>query len=175
MKLLRSKAFVVVLVLAAVGLILKNIMPPLFFPKRPISRVEHKEDNIQKKGGFFQKKKEIFRQVEALTGESLPVTNIEKLGWAIEYAKDPFKIQTLQVEAETASIEKIKASGAPVEEARPRSYTLVGVVEESGKILAVINEMIVGVGDYYEDYEVIKIDSDSIELKGPNGYIKLEF
>ncbi len=169
MKYLRSKAIVAILVLAAVGLVLKNIILPIFYSGRPPSSVERKAEGIQKQGGISQIKKEIIQQVETMTGESLPVADIENLGWVIKYARDPFNSQMHQEEVKLRSNRKQKQQ-RPLTEGIYRK--LVGVVEEPGKNLAVINDVIVGVGDYYEDYEVIMINSDSVELKGPDGSIE---
>lgn len=168
MKLLKNTAFVGVLALVAIGFVTKNIILPLFKPNRPPSHVVHKEEITQKKEIDIQ-------QIESIVEQSLPVADFEKLGWVFDYARDPFKIKTFQLEAEAGPVvEEEKPVVVNIED-KTRNYALIAVVEEPGKRLAVINDAIVGEGDYYEDYEVIKINSDSVVLKGPGGQKKLEF
>lgn len=167
MKFLKSKSIVIILVLAAVGLVAKNMILPLFHTKQPLSHVESDEEIDQQEGEFFQ-------QIEYTTGKSIPMTDFEKLGWALDYVRDPFKIQTM-LDAGTVSVEEIDASVVLDEGKLPLQDVLVAVVHESGKALAVINDVIVGEGDYYDDYKVIKIGLDSVKLEGPDGNKTLEF
>ncbi len=167
MKFLRNKSIVVILALGALGLVSKNIILPLFHTIQPLSHVESNEE-IDKQEG------ELFQQIEYTTGKSIPMTDFEKLGWAFDYVRDPFKIQTM-MDAGTVSVEEIDASVVSGEEKSPPQDVLVAVVHESGKALAVINDVIVGEGDYYKDYKVIKIGLDSVKLEGPDGNKTLEF
>ncbi len=155
MKYLRSKSIVVILALAAVGLVSKNMILPFFYTIRPLSQVEGNEE-------IDQQGKEFFQQIEYTTGKSTPKADFEKLGWVFDYVRDPFKNQTM--------VEVVMEEGEP-----PRYDVLVAVVQEPGKSLAVINDVIVGEGDYYENFRVIKIGSDSVELEGPDGNKTLEF
>lgn len=164
MKFLRNKLIVVILALGAVGLVSKNIILPLFYTIRPLSHVENGEEIDKQEGDLFQ-------QIELATGKSTPMTDFEKLGWALDYVRDPFKIQTM-LDSETES------SDTPVvlEEAIPQRHdVLVAVVQEPGKNLAVINDVIVTEGGYYKDFRVIKVGPDSIELEGPDGNKSLGF
>lgn len=170
MKLLKNTAFVGVLALVAIGFVTKNIILPLFKSSRPPSRVVYKEEITQKKGIDIQ-------QIESIVGGTLPVADFEQLGWVLDYARDPFKIKTLLLEAEQGPepvVEEEKPVIVDIED-KTRNYALIAVVGEPGKRLAVINDAIVSEGDYYQDYEVIKINSDSVVLKGPGGQKKLEF
>ncbi len=155
MKFLRNKLIVVILALGALGLVSKNIILPLFHTIRPLSHVESNKEIDQREGEFFQ-------QIEYTTGKPIQMTDFEKLGWDFDYVRDPFKIQTMA--------EVVMEEGES-----PRHDVLVAVVQEPGKSMAVINDVIVGEGDYYEDFKVIKIGSDSVELKGPYGNKMLEF
>ena len=166
MKFLRSKSIVVILALGAVGLVSKNIILPFFHSALPPSRIESN-------GEIKRQKEEAFQQIESMESESASVADFNNIDWALDYVRDPFKARTM-VDAETESVEKAET---PVmeEEAPPRYDVLVAVVQEPGKSLAVINDVIVGEGDYYEDFRVIKIGSDSVELEGPDGNKTLEF
>jgi uncharacterized protein YabE (DUF348 family) len=97
-----------------------------------------------------------------MESESASVADFNNIDWAHDYLRDPFKIQTM--------VKVVIEEGEP-----PRYDVLVAVVQEPGKSLAVINDVIVGEGDYYEDFRVIKIGSDSVELEGPDGNKTLEF
>ena len=167
MKFLRNKSIVVILALGALGLVSKNIILPFFHTIQPLSHVESNEGIDQQEGEFFQ-------QIEYTTGKSIPMNDFEKLGWALDYVRDPFKIQTM-MDAGAVSVEEIDASVLSGEVKLPLQDVLVAVVHESGKALAVINDIIVGEGDYYDDYKVIKIGLDSVKLAGPDGNITLEF
>ena len=168
MKFLRSKSIVVILLLAAaVGLVSKNIILPFFHTTRPLSQVESNEEIDRQEGEFFQ-------QIEYTTGKSIPMTDFEKLGWALDYVRDPFKIQTV-VGTEIESVEKAETPVVMEGRETLRYDVLVAVVQEPGKSLAVINDVIVGEGDYYYDYKVIKIGLDSVELEGQDGNKTLEF
>ncbi len=155
MKFLRSKSIVVILALAAVGLVSKNIILPFFHSARPPSRIESN-------GEIKQQKEEVFQQIESMESKSASVADFNNIDWAHDYLRDPFKIQTM--------VKVVIEEGEP-----PRYDVLVAVVQEPGKSLAVINDVIVGEGDYYEDFRVIKIGSDSVELEGPDGNKTLEF
>jgi hypothetical protein len=155
LKFLRSKSIVVILALAAVGLVSKNIILPFFHSARPPSRIESN-------GEIKQQKEEVFQQIESMESESASVADFNNIDWAHDYLRDPFKIQTM--------VKVVIEEGEP-----PRYDVLVAVVQEPGKSLAVINDVIVGEGDYYEDFRVIKIGSDSVELEGPDGNKTLEF
>lgn len=168
MKFLKNKAFVGVLALVAIGYVSKNIILPLFHSMMPPSRME-------RKGEIIQQKEDIIQQIGPMAGKSILLTDFEKLGWVLDYARDPFKIEKLQMKAEKGPIEDKETPVALEEGDKSRNYTLVAVIEEPGKRLAVINDVIVGEGDYYQDYEIIKISSDSVVLKGPGGHKKLEF
>ena len=103
MKFLRSKSIVVILLLvAAVGLVSKNIILPFFHTIQPLSHVESNEGIDQQEGEFFQ-------QIEYTTGKSIPMNDFEKIGWALDYVRDPFKIQTM-MDAGAVSVEEIDAS-----------------------------------------------------------------
>ncbi len=164
MKFLRNKLIVVIMALGAVGLVSKNIILPLFHTTQPLSYAEGDEEIDMQEG-------ELFQPFGDTTEKSIPMTDFTKLDWSLDYIRDPFKIQTM-LDADTESAE------TPVvleEVALPRQDVLVAVVQEPGKNLAVINDVIVGEGDYYEDFRVIKIGSDSVELEGPDGNKTLEF
>ncbi len=167
MKFLRSKSIVIILALAAVGLVSKNIILPLFHTIRPLSQVEGNEEIDQQEG-------ELFQQIESMESESASVADFNNIDWALDYVRDPFKARTM-VDAETESVEKAETPVVPEEVAPPRYDVLVAVVQEPGKSLAVINDVIVGEGDYYEDFRVIKIGPDSVELEGPDGNKTLKF
>ena len=167
MKFLRNKLIVVILALGALGLVSKNMILPLFYTIQPLSHVESDEEIDQQEDEFFQ-------QFENTIGKSIPITDFEKLGWAIDYVRDPFKIQTM-VDAETESVENAETPVVLEKKEPPRYGVLVAVLQEPGKSLAVINDVIVCEGDYYEDFRVIKIGSDSVELKGPDENKTLEF
>lgn len=167
MKLLKNKAFVGVLALVATGLVVKSLMP-LFLSTRLPSISESK-------GEIVQHEEDISEQTGSMAVKSIPLTDFEKLGWVLDYARDPFKIEKLLMKAGTGTIEDKETPVALEKDDKLRSYTLVAVLEEPGKRLAVINDVIVGEGDYYEDYEVLKINSNSVVLKGPSGHKKLEF
>ncbi len=164
MKFLRSKSIVIILALAAVGLVSKNILLPFFHTVRPLSQVEGNEEIDQQEG-------ELFQQIEYTTGKFSQMTDFGELSWAVNNIRDPFKSQTM-VYVETESVEKAETPVVPEE---PRYDVLVAVLKESGKSLAVINDVIVGEGDYYEDFRVIKIGTDSVELEGPDGNKTLKF
>ena len=167
MKFLRNKSIVVILALGALGLVSKNIILPFFHTIQPLSHVESNEGIDQQEGEFFQ-------QIEYTTGKSIPMTDFEKLGWPLDYVRDPFKIQTM-VGTEIESVEKAETPVVMEGGETLRYDVLVAVVQEPGKSLAVINDVIVGEGDYYYDYKVIKIGLDSVELEGPDGNKTLEF
>lgn len=155
MKFLKSKSIVVILAIVAVGLVSKNIILPFFHSARPPSRIESN-------GEIKQQKEEVFQQIESMESKSASVADFNNIDWAHDYLRDPFKIQTM--------VKVVIEEGEP-----PRYDVLVAVVQEPGKSLAVINDVIVGEGDYYEDFRVIKIGSDSVELEGPDGNKTLEF
>ncbi len=167
MKFLKNKLIVVILALGAIGLFSKNIILPLFHTIQPLSQVESHEEIDQQEEEFFQ-------QIEYTTGKSIPMTDLEKLGWAFDYVRDPFKIQTM-MDTGAVSVEEIDASVVSGEEKLPQQDVLVAVVHDSGKALAVINDVIVGEGDYYDDYKVVKIGLDSVKLEGPDGNKTLKF
>ncbi len=167
MKFLRNKLIVVILALGALGLVSKNIILPLFHTIQPLSQVESNEEIDQQEEEFFQ-------LIEYTTGKSIPITDYEKLSWAIDYVRDPFKIQTM-LDVETESAENAETPVVLKKKEPPRYDILVAVVQEPDKSLAVINDVIVGEGDYYEDFRVFKICSDSVELKGSFGNKTLEF
>ena len=167
MKFLRSKSIVIILALAAVGLVSKNVILPFFHSAHPPSRIESS-------GEIKQQKEEVFQQIEYATGQSIPMNDFEKLGWAHDYLRDPFMAQT-KVDTGSVSVEENNATVVSGEEKLSPQDVLVAVVHDSGKALAVINDVIVGEGDYYDDYKVIKIGLDSVKLEGPDGYKMLKF
>jgi hypothetical protein len=167
LKLLRNKSIVIIMALAAVGLVSRNMILPLFHTIQPLSHVESDEEIAQREGNPFQ-------PIEYMTGKSITMADFKNLGWATDYERDPFMAQTT-VDASKESVENADTQVVPGEGEHPRPYVLVAVVQEPGKSLAVINDIIVGEGDYYEDFMVIKIDSDSVVLEGPNGNKTLRF
>lgn len=167
MKFLRNKSIVIIMALAAVGLVSRNIILPLFHTIQPLSHVESDEEIDQMEENPFQR-------IEYMTGKSIPMADFKKLGWVTDYERDPFMTQTT-VDARTESAGNAETPVVPGEGELPRPHVLVAVVQEPGKSLAVINDVIVGEGDYYEDFMVIKIDSDSVVLEGPNGNKTLRF
>ncbi len=167
MKLLKNKFFVVILVIAAVGIVAKNIILPLMPSAHPLSRVERIEE-------VKQQKEEAFQQIESMESDSTPVADFNNIDWVHDYLRDPFMALTI-MDAETVSVGENDAPVVSGEGKLPLQDVLVAVVHDSGKALAVINDVIVGEGDYYEDFRVIKIGSDSVELEGPDGNKTLEF
>ncbi len=159
MKLLKNKSFVVILAIAAVGIVANNIILPLF----PPSRIESSEE-------ISNGEAEALHQIESMERETDQVADFKNIDWAHGYLRDPFMPLTM-VDVETDS-------DAPVvldEEKLPVQDVLVAVVHDSGNALAVINDVIVGEGDYYDDYKVVKIGLDSVKLEGPDGNKTLEF
>ena len=163
MKLLKNKLFVIILAIAAVGMVARNIILPISPSERLSSRVESNEETEKRKDG-------VFKQVDSLENESAQVAEFNNIDWVQGYLRDPFKV--------LAVVDTEVVSDAPVvieEEELPIQDVLVAVVHDSGKALAVINDIIVGEGDFYEGYKVVKIDLDSVELASPDGNKTLEF
>lgn len=167
MKLLRNKSFVIMLAIVAVGVVTKNIILPLFHSVRPSSRIENNGVTKELKG-------EVFQQIEPIENEYAEVADFNNMEWAHDYLRDPFRALTTG-EAETVSVANTDASVDSGEGSLPIQDFLVAIVHESGRALAVINDVIVSEGDYYDDYKVIKIGFDSVKLEGPDGYKMLEF
>ncbi len=163
MKFLKNKSFVVILAIAAVGIVAKNIILPLFHSAHLPSQIESNDE-------IKQQKEEVIQQIGFMKRKSASVADFNNIDWAHDYLRDPFMPITM-VDAE-------RVSDTPValdEEELPIQDVLVAVVHDSGKALAVINDIIVGEGDYYNDYKVIKIGLDSVELEGSDGNKILEF
>lgn len=57
---------------------------------------------------------------------------------------------------------------------RSSTMTLMGTVIDSGKPLAVINDQFVGTGDWIGEYQVLRIDKNTVLLDSGNRQIKLE-
>ncbi len=169
MKFLRNKLIVVIIALAAIGLVANNIILPLFPTTIPLSHVEGDEEIDPQEGGFFQ-------QFEDSTEKPGPMADLEKIGWVLDYARDPFKIRTL-LDAEVESVVEEKAPVALGEVAPPLSPhdVLFAIVHEPGKSIAVINDVIVSEGDDYGNFKVITIGEDFVELEGRLGNKTLEF
>ncbi len=163
MKLLKNKLFVVILAIAAVGIVANNIILPLFPSSRPPSRIESSEE-------ISNGEAEALQQTESMERETDQVADFNNIDWVHGYLRDPFMEKTI-VDVEIVD-------DAPVtldEEKLPVQDVLVAVVHDSGNALAVINDVIVGEGDYYDDYKVVKIGLDSVKLEGPDGNKTLEF
>ncbi len=163
MKLLKNKIFVVILVIAAVGIVAKNIILPFFPSSRSPSRIENNEE-------IKQQKEEVFQQAEFMERMSAPVADFNNIDWAHGYLRDPFMPLSV-VDAGTVTDTPVALD----EEKLPIQDVLVAVVHDSGKAFAVINDVIVGEGDRYDDYKVVKIGLDSVKLEGPDGNKMLEF
>ncbi len=163
MKILKNKNFVIILAIAAVGIVAKNIVLPLFYSAHSSSHVESNEETEMKID-------EAFKHVDPVVKESAPVADFSNIDWAQGYLRDPFRALTV------ADTEILKDTPSVTEEEElTRQDVLFAVVHDSGKALAVINDVIVGEGDRYDGYKVIKIGLDSVELVSPDGNIKLEF
>ncbi len=163
MKLLKNKLFVIILCIAAVGIVARNLILPILHSERFSSRVESNEETEKIADG-------VLKQVASMENESATVADLNNIDWVQDYLRDPFKVLTV-VDTEVVS-------DAPIvidEEELPIPDVLVAVVHDSGKALAVINDIIVGEGDFYEGYKVVKIDLDSVELASPDGNKTLEF
>ncbi len=157
----------VILAIVAVGIVAKNIILPLLPSAHPLSIIESNGERIQLK-------EEAFQQIETMESELDSVVDFNNMDWAHDYLRDPFMTSDMW-NGMKLSVEKIGAPVVSGEEKLPLQDVLVAVVHDSGKALAVINDVIVGEGDYYEDFRVIKIGSDSVELEGPDGNKTLEF
>ncbi len=163
MKLLKNKLFVIILAIAAVGIVARNIILPLFPSAHSSSHVEINEETEMRIDGAF-------KQVDPMVNESAQVAEFNNIDWAKDYLRDPFK------ELAVVGTEIAKDTTAVIEEEEvPIQDVLFAVVHDSGKALAVINDVIVCEGDRYDGYKVIKIGLDSVELASPDGNIKLEF
>ncbi len=163
MKLLKSKSFVVFLAIVAVGIVTKNIILPLFPSSHPPSQIESSEE-------VEQQKEEVFQQIEFMEEKSVPIADFNNIDWAHGYLRDPFMEKTMvAVEAVNDTLVVLDEEKLQIQD------VLVAVVHDSGKALAVINDVIVGEGDYYDDYKVVKIGLDSVKLEGPDGNKTLEF
>ncbi|GAX62693.1 L-lactate dehydrogenase (FMN-dependent) and related alpha-hydroxy acid dehydrogenases [Candidatus Scalindua japonica] len=163
MKLLKNKFFVVILVISAVGIVANNILLPLFPSARYSSQTESGEE-------AEKLKEQIFHQIEFIEKKPDPVADFNNIDWAHGYLRDPFVKKTM-MDVETVSDTPV----ALVVQNSQIQDILFAVVHDSGKALAVINDVIVGEGDYYDDYKVVKIGLDSVKLEGPDGNKMLEF
>ncbi len=153
----------VILVIAAVGIVAKNIILPLFPSSSPPSLVEGSEETEQQK-------EDVFQQIEFMERMSAPVADFNNIDWVHVYLRDPFMPIT-KVDAWTVSDTPVVLE----EEKLPIQDVLVAVVHDSGKAFAVINDVIVSEGDRYDVYKVVKIGLDSVKLEGPDGDKMLEF
>ena len=161
MGLLKSKIVVGVLALIAVGVVFKNIVLPIF--------------------GSFETETAAVKlfSAPALSGGAsavaAPKTQLKDLAWILDIKKDPFKtIQHLPDRIVKSVLRKARPGKAkPVK--KKQAYTLVGVVVEPDGRFAVINDEVVAEGDRYKGYEVVKIDKDSVLLKGRDSYRTLRF
>ncbi len=167
MKLLKNKSFVIILAVAAVGIVAKNILLPIYLSARSPSY-------IKGNGEIKQQKEETIQEIGSVESEYAPVVDHDNIDWAHDYLRDPFIPMTMVV-ARPVSVEEIDASVVLGEGKLPIQDVLVAVVHDSGKALAVINDVIVGEGDYFDDYKVVKIGLDSVKLEGPNGNKTLGF
>ncbi len=157
----------VILAIVAAGIVAKNIILPLLPSAHPLSIIESNGERIQLK-------EEAFQQIETMESESDSVVDFNNMDWAHDYLRDPFMTSDMW-DGRALSVGEIDAPVVSGEEKLPLQDVLVAVVHDSGKALAVINDVIVGEGDYYDDYKVIKIGLDSVKLEGPDGYKMLEF
>ncbi len=167
MKLLRNKSIVVILAVMAVGIVTRNIILPLFHSALPLAHIENN-------GKIPGQKEEPFQQIVSIESGSDTIANFDALDWADDYLRDPFIALTM-ADSGPVSVEKTDTSVALGRGKLPQQDILIAVVHESGKALAVINDVIVGVGDYYDEYKIITIGLDSVKLEGPDGYKTLEF
>jgi hypothetical protein len=168
LKFLKNKFIVIILVIVAIGFISKNIILPVIHSMRFKSRLASNSELIEQEDDLFEQDKYIPR-------EFLSSADYKKLTWVMNYTRDPFMAHALHKEPGVLLENTGKRQFNTEEEKQSLIDTLVAIVKESGISFAVINNTIVGVGDYYKDYRIIRIDSDSVILKGPNGYKKLEF
>ena len=167
MKLLRNKSLVLVLAIVAVGLVTKNTILTLFHSEQPSSLIESYEEIEPQMEEDIQFRKSI-------GNKSASIADFKNIGWAHDYSRDPFKPQAI-VEASRESTEKTDTPVVLDKEELPPPDVLIAVVHDSGNALAVINDVIVGEGDYYYGHKVIKIGLDSVKLEGPDGDKTLEF
>ncbi|KHE93193.1 MAG: hypothetical protein K8F52_08395 [Candidatus Scalindua rubra] len=168
MKFLKNKFIVIILVIVAIGFVSKNIILPVIHSMRLKSRLANNSELIEQENYIFE-------QDEYMPRKFLSSADYKKLTWVMNYTRDPFVAHALHKEHEVPLENTGKRQFNTEEEKQSLIDTLVAIVKESGISFAVINNVIVGVGDYYKDFRIISIDSDSVILQGHNGYKKLEF
>lgn len=153
----------VILVFVAVGIVTKNVILPFLPSERHTMSVDSDEETIEND-------EDTFEEFGFMGNGSGSVADFNKIDWALDYLRDPF-----MNDPGTSSDEKLDAWAASGENELTLQDVLVAVVHESGTAFAVINDVIVGEGDYYYDYRVLQIGLDSVKLEGPGGYKILEF
>ncbi len=183
MKLLKNTGFVVFLAVAALGIVSKNILWPIYEMFMPLIPVELKE------------KKNVPKLVETETAVYTSKADLKNIGWVLEIERDPFvtrkpreEIEPVEEKEEEEELdvleeyieEMVEDAKKPVVVEKTRvpfekRNRLVAVMLESDDHYAVINDAIVNEGDNYEGYKVLKINPNSVELQGPDGMIKLKF
>jgi hypothetical protein len=180
--------FVGFLAIAAMGIVSKNILWPIYQMMVPRSAAAPK-----------QVKKIVPIVVEEAKVEAdIQAADLKNIGWTFGLKRDPFrnpKAPAKEVEP-MAKAEVLKEEFSGVlesvdaaakeepesteeEKAPPVSFensnNLVAVMLDAGERLAVINDVIVSEGDYFKDYQVMEISQDAVLFKGPDGTKKLEF
>ncbi len=157
MKIFKNPVFVGILAVIALAVVFNNIIKPIFFKgggKQAVKNVRNSKPAVAKEKAV---------KPEAVQGK----IDYDNVGWAESFVRDPFKLEALA--EELARVEE-------AEKKRTRRIdTLTAVIVEPGVRLAVINNKIVGLGESYFEFKVLRISSGMVLLEGPEGNKKLTF
>lgn len=162
---LKSKIVVSLLASIALGVVSQNIILPIYRSFKPAAP-----------SWLATTAPALSETVNAVIGNK---AQLNGLTWVLDLKKDPFKtIQSLPEKILKPVVKKARrVTKRQKVRKKPsmKSYRLVGIVIEPDVRFAVINDSIVEEGDRYKTFEVVKIDKDSVLLKGEDGYRTLRF
>ncbi len=173
MKIFKSKAFVGVLVVAAFGIVSKNvILPILKLKKGPRDIMEQIGFNLE---DIKPKQREVVNPID-----------LTAIDWPVEFKRDPFlntilysnraklkKKQEITVDdiIEKRTIEAVKPKPVIMEE----EISVDAIMIEAAGRFAVLNGEVVSEGELYKNYTVVKIEPDYVELNGIGGTRKIYY